>query len=223
MRKTIVVLCLMVACKVHADDKLVNGKVTYIASGTIYTSLGRESGVQDSTSLFIVTGKDTAATLRVFAVSSKSSACRVVKSSRPVAIGDDVSGKVEHVEEKKPLADTSKNANGVIDSTRPNQRAMPRAAAEKEFFAMQGRVSAQYFTSMYDNTAYNIAQPGIVVNLRGAMRDVPLKLDVYANFRTLSIGNQSPFSKAAVNQSRIYGLSESYDDGENVLSVHRLH
>ncbi len=222
MKSAVVIACLLAVVAVQAEQKIVRGKVTYIASGTVYTSLGRESGVQDSTRLFITSGKDTTATLKVFAVSSKSSACWIMKSSRPLVIGDDVAGKVIVVEEKKPVAGSTQVTSQTAGGSLPNARALPPVAVQEGFLKVQGRVGAQYFTSLYDNSAYNIAQPGIVFNLRGAMRDVPLKLDVYANFRTLSVGNESPFAKSAINQSRIYGLSLSYDDGENVVSVGRI-
>jgi hypothetical protein len=57
-----------------AGEKPVTGTVTYVAAGTVYTSLGRESGVQDSTLLYVKANGDSIAVLRVLAVSSKSSA-----------------------------------------------------------------------------------------------------------------------------------------------------
>ncbi|HXG00792.1 MAG TPA: hypothetical protein VNL69_08390, partial [Bacteroidota bacterium] len=52
--------------------------------------------------------------------------------------------------------------------------------------------------------------------------DVPLRMEVYANLRSLTTGNQSPFGRHAINQSRIYGLSLTYEDRTAVVSVGRI-
>ncbi len=222
MRFLPVIFCFALSVFVHAEERIVMGKITFLAGGSVYTSLGRESGVQDSTLLFIAADKETTATLKVFAVSSKSSACRIISATRPPSIGDDVAGKVQVVVERKLLSD-SLSVVSVSGSDTFQRAATPYLPPiEKDFVQLQGRVSAQYFTSLYDNSAYNIAQPGVVVNLRGVLRDAPVKFDVYANLRTLSLSGASPFSSKAINQSRIYGLSVSYDDGDNVFSVGRI-
>jgi hypothetical protein len=87
---------------------------------------------------------------------------------------------------------------------------------------IRGRVSAQYYMNRYDNELYNTTQPGVVINLRARSTDIPLKFELYSNIRTLSFGNAGPFSKSAVNQSRIYHLSLEYDDGANDVSVGRI-
>lgn len=223
MRIVCILACALIVVNAHAQEKPVRGKVTYLASGTVYTSLGRDAGVQDSTLLFVVSGADTIATVKVFAVSSKSSGCTVVKSSRSVRIGNDVVGTVR-VEEGMGLqpdsmktiatVDRNEQASGVIVGSRK----VADAAAVK----VQGRVSAQYTRYLYDNPAFNIVQPGIIVNVRASLRDVPLRAEVYGNFGVLSVGNHDLLSKYAVNQSRIYGLSMTYDDGTNVASLGRI-
>lgn len=214
-------LCLFLASGVHAALKTVRGKVTYVAAGLVYTSLGKELGVKDSTLLVVVSRGDTIATMKVIAASSKSSSCVIVSSSRSVAIGDDVWGNVvQEAESPSPASSTSESQTAdqaplpVMSRTGPV--AMSPAAD------LHGRVSAQYITSLYDQPAFNIAQPGIVINLRGTLRDVPLRLDLYANLRSLSVGNQSPFARTAVNQSRLYEMALSYDDGKTVATLGRV-
>lgn len=221
MRKGYVWMCVLLALSARGEMKQVRGRVTYVAAGTVYTSLGRNAGIQDSTLLFIVTGRDTTATLKVFAVSSKSSACWVLRGVRPVVAGEEVSGVVEVTEARPATADTLLQQRE-SSTPLPNPRALPPVPVQEEFLSVKGRLSAQYFTSLYDNALFNISQPGIVVNLRGAFRDAPVKFDVYANFRTLALGNRSPFASGAINQTRIYGLSISYDDGANTFSAGRI-
>lgn len=220
MRRVLIGLWLMVMIGAHAEEKIVRGTVTYIAGGSVYTSLGRNAGVEDSTLLYIVTGKDTTGLLKIFAVSSKSSACRVLTALRPISIGDEVAARVQIA----PVTQADSGAARQTASTTPNsfKRTSSLTPPDQNVINLQGRISAQYFTSLFENSAFNIAQPGVVLNMRGAMRDAPIRFDLYANLRTLSLGNRSPFSRGAINQSRIYGLSVSYDDGENVVSLGRI-
>jgi hypothetical protein len=220
MKKSVMWLCLVIAVGARAEERIVRGSVTYLAGGTVYTSLGRNAGVEDSTLLFIVTNKDTTVLLKIFAVSSKSSACRVLKALRPITIGDEVTARIEVAPVRQ--ADSSAARQTPSPTQQSFKRTSSLTAPDQGFINLQGRISAQYFTSRYDNSAFNIAQPGVVLNMRGTMRDAPMKFDLYANLRTLSVGNRSPFAQGAINQSRIYGLSLSFDDGENVVSLGRI-
>jgi hypothetical protein len=217
------VVCVFVLLNAHAQEKVVRGKVTYIASGTVFTSLGRDAGVQDSTLLFVVSRRDTIATVKVIAVSSKTSGCVMVKSSRSASIGDDVVGTV-HIEEEKTLQPDSLMAVPAAERSERTPGGIPvsRKVVDESAVRVQGRVSAQYSRFLYDNSAFNIVQPGVIVNMRASLRDVPLRAEVYANFGVLSVGNHDILSKYAVNQSRIYGLSLTYDDGINVASLGRI-
>ncbi len=222
MKRIVIIGLLFLAVGLDAKEKIVRGKVTYMASGAVYTSLGRESGVQDSTVLFITSNMDTTATLRVYAVSSKSSACTIIKAVRPVSVGDGVMARVIVEEQKFPDDSSTMQPRSGSDSSVPVSGTRLVPAHQEGALKVQGRVSAQYLTSLYDNQAFNIAQPGLVLNMRGTARDIPLTFDVYANFRSLALGGRSPFAKGGINQSRLYGLSLSYDDGENLATIGRI-
>jgi hypothetical protein len=212
---------LLLATALNAALKPIRGKVTYIAAGSVYTSLGKDLGLKDSTLLVVVSRMDTIATMKVVAASSKSSSCVIVSSSRPVAIGDDVWGNVVQEVERSSPADSASHLQAADGAPLPVIR-RARSVAVSNVAELHGRVSAQYITSLYDQSAFNIAQSGIVVNLRGTLRDVPLRLDLYANLRSLAVGNQNPFARTAVNQSRIYEMALSYDDGGTVASLGRV-
>jgi hypothetical protein len=221
LRFPVAVLLVVLALHARAEDKVVRGRVTYLAAGTVYTSLGRDAGVRDSTILYVVVNKDTTATLQISALSSKSSACAVIRVTRAINIDDEVICIVPVVVPQIP--DTSLTASAKPGGdTRANAVRSMQAKPAPGPVNVQGRIGAQYYTTMYDNSAFNIAEPGVVLNLRAAMRDVPLKFEMYANMRSIAIGNVSPFGKSAVNQSRVYGLSLSYDDGSNFISVGRV-
>lgn len=220
MRRMCVVAFVLMGVSAHAQEQAIVGRVTYLASGGVYTSLGRDNGVQDSTLLFVTSKNDTTALLKVFAVSSKSSVCRVIRTARPIVVGDNVVGTIQVQEENKAQPDSV--SSSVTNAAAPSARSKASQQVEKPAFVVDGRVSAQYSTSFYSNGTYNITQPGVVVNLQGRLRDVPLKLNIYANLRSLSVGSAGLFSRSAVNQSRIYGLAVGYDDGQTVATLGRL-
>lgn len=224
MRFTMVIIAsLLVVARLGAGEKPVRGKVTYLAAGTIYTSVGREQGLRDSTLLVVVSRKDTIATLKVMAFSSQSSSCLVVWSSRPVTIGDDVFGRVTSTDSGIVRSASPELAHPLDMGIAPvSTFSEASALTQGDFLELHGRLGAQYNTSIYEQSAFNVTQPGVVLSLHGALRDVPLRLDMYANFRSLALGDRSPFARSAVNQSRIYGLSLSYDDNITVASLGRI-
>jgi len=222
--KRILLLFILFGTLASAQTKVVTGKVTYVAMGTIYTSLGRESGVQDSSIIFVLSKNDTLALLKVFAVSSQSSACRVWRSTGPIAIGDVVSASVVIVPKQTVVKDsTAKEVQilAVVGASPPDQTTHMQVPKDPDLITLRGRISAQYYGTRYELSNYNTSQPGVVVNLRGNFRDLPLKFEVYGNLRTLSYGGVSPFSRQAINQGRIYRLSLAYDDGVNTVSLGR--
>jgi hypothetical protein len=222
--RLIIVLTVLSVLPVGATEKLVTGKVTYIASGTIYISLGRQSGIKDSTLVYITQRTDTLAVLKVFAISSSSSACKVVSERRPIKIDNVVTAMV--VEEERPVtADSLRARASISEATTPSQGILKEGRKEsnqKDVLELQGRISAQYYGRFYQTSIMNTAQPGIVLNLRASARDVPVRLEFYSNLRTLSFANASPFSSQAINQSRIYRLSLEYDDGIHAVSAGRI-
>jgi len=75
---------------------------------------------------------------------------------------------------------------------------------------------------MFDNSSYNFAQPGLVLNLHATSPEAPLKLDIYGNLRKLARGGTSPFSNAATDASRIYRFSLEYDDKVDDVALGRI-
>lgn len=202
----------------NAQEKVVTGSVTYVAVGTVYTSLGRDSGIKDSTLVYVCSGKDTIAVLRVNATSSKSSSCSILKSSHAIPVGSTAVARVT-VESPKTSPDAQMSSVAASPQRDAGLQTKNRVSSSIEF---RGRISTQYFATRYENTMYNITQPGIVLDFHGRSTDVPLKFELYSNLRTLSYGNASPFSRHSSNQSRIYRLSLEYDDGVHDVAVGRV-
>jgi len=222
MRKAFVLLILL-AVSTSGQQKLVKGKVTYIAAGTVYTSLGRETGIQDSSKLYVVTNADTVGVLQVFAVSSKSSACQIVNSRRSVEVGFNVIALVSGSRDTSLRGQPSREAKPLlVDSVQTEVKAAVNEVQATPLIQLRGRISAQYYMTRYGDTDINLSQPGIVVSLQGKVNHTPLKFEIYGNLRTLSYGSASPLSKNALNQSHIYRLSLDYDDGTTAVSIGRI-
>jgi len=138
-----VILIMLIGCVAQAQEVSVTGKVTYISSGTVYVSAGRGTGLRDSALVYVVAEKDTVAAMKVFAVSSKSSACTILRSKREVVVGDVVVGRVTQEEKRDTsarMADSS--ATVIIESGR--SEALKRVEVPAVSFL--GRVSLQYYT-----------------------------------------------------------------------------
>lgn len=204
----------------RAQELSVTGKITYISSGTVYISVGRANGLRDSTLLYVVAGRDTVAALKVFAVSSKSSACTVLGSKRDVIVGDNIVGLVRRQEEEKiSVVAPTDTTTGQKTDTLQGRVSKPM---ESSMISVQGRVSFQYYTAQFDNSDYNLNQPGLILSLRASAKDIPLTMEVYGNLRSVSRGGMSPFSGNSANESRIYRLSLEYDDQLNVVTLGRI-
>jgi hypothetical protein len=193
--------------------------VTYVAGDAVYLSVGRNAGVQDSSLCYILDKKDTVVVLKVIATSSKSAVCGILRSTRAVAVGDAVripsSAADLGAQQPAPIVDTAAVGAAPVS---------PRKAApgEPPAVALHGRVSAQYFMTRQSGAGSNMTRPGLVINLRGAARDIPLSFEIYCNLRSLSYGDASPFGRGGINQSRIYTLMLRYDDGDYRIAAGRL-
>ena len=206
----------------HAQEHRVQGRITFFSSGTVYVSVGRTSGVADSTRLYVISGGDTVALLNVLAVSSKNAACKVLWSNHDLAVGDIISGIVQE-QPAMQAARVSAPPRDSISAANPSGRILSRSEnSEKPFMTFRGRVGLQDFTSRYPNAAYNVNQPGLVFSIHGVVDEVPITIDMYGNMRTFARGGVNPFSSAASNESRIYRMSIEYDDRFNVVTLGRI-
>lgn len=204
----------------------VRGTITYIVKDAVYTSLGRNAGVQDSSLLFVVSKNDTVATLMVFATSSKSSVCNIQSTKRKLVIGDSLVADVElpkQKEEQQPPISKREivKQDTTVEIAEVEKLKLP-TSQNSHLISLQGRISLQYSSSVQSNANLIFTQPGIVLNLRGAFNNSPFKFDVYANFRSRVMGTQSPFSSNSTSQTRLYRFSVDYDDSVYRFSVGRI-
>ena len=221
--KTALVLCMSFVLCVSAKEKIISGKVIYIAAGSIYTSLGREAGVIDSLRMAVYGGSDTVAVIQVFALNSKSSVCRIIESKTQIRISDSVDAILPAAQPKALVPQMQHDTSTIGAKERePSDvsAAMPHESAP--FMKIRGRISLQYNAIMSDFSAQDFQQTGMVLNLHGEASGAPIKFEVYGNLRTSVRGNNELFSNGSSNDSRIYRMSVDYDDQTNILSVGRI-
>ena len=208
---------------VTAKEKIISGKVTYIAAGSVYTSLGREQGAADSSRVIVIQGNDTLAVLQVFGLSSKSSVCRIIESRQQFHVGDAVQIHVQGLPLESPVPSSKEDSLGfVAKEIGPSKPPLLPTQEKPSFLKVKGRISVQYNTMLFDYSQQNIQQSGLVVNVHGEATGIPLKFEMYGNFRTTARGNTGLFASSSKNDSRIYRLSLEYDDQKNVLTLGRI-
>jgi hypothetical protein len=203
----------------QTHSQTVRGRITFIAGDAVYASIGRLDGVRDSTLLFVFQDSDTTAVLKVFATSSRSSVSNIVQMRRPVTIGDSLIAQVVSIPEK--TRSMAQSEDPMIAKERQSDSSIPLIPkSPPPLPSLRGRIGLQYLT--YVQSAFSFTQPGVVVNLRGAVSNSPMTFEVYGNVRSFVRGTQSPVSSMSRNQSRIYRLSVTYDDGNQRLSLGRV-
>jgi hypothetical protein len=201
---------------VTAKGKIISGKVTYIAAGSVYTSLGRELGITDSLQMVIYQNNDTLAVLQVFALSSKSSVCRIIESRKQFRIGDSVETILQTPPPEKTLPIVKQDTAAFVAKEIKPLKPLPILSQENpSFIKVKGRMSMQYNTMLFDYSSQNIQQSSLVINLHGEATGMPLKFEMYGNLRTTARGNTGLFAGSSKNDSRIYRMSLEYDDQNN--------
>ena len=227
MSRTILIgTLLLAALPLAAQDQTVRGTITYIAGDVVYTSLGRDAGLRDSSLIFVGVQPESLAQLKVFAVSSKSSACRILAKRRSLSVGDGV------WTAREGRGAPGANASGVTmrDSAHApgDGRGLPpapgslREEAQTSALSLRGRIGLQYFTSRTSDAAQTMTQPGVVVNLAGRFKDSPISFDLYGTLRSMTYGTSNPLSSRMTNRTRIYKLALNYSDSLNRISLGRV-
>jgi hypothetical protein len=163
-----------------------------------------------------MTGRDTTGILRIFALSSKSSACSLVGGRKPPKVGDTVCVSVRAPVQPLAAADTAAGAAAVTATREPSQ---PQRSSPN---AVQGRIALQYRTYFYAGSNADITQPSLAVSLRGKIPDSPFRFELQTTLRSTVLGSQNPFASSGINQSRIYRLAVEYDDGSNRVALGRM-
>jgi len=208
---------------IATKGKSISGKVTYIAAGSVYTSLGREQGVTDSLRMVVFLENDTLAMIQIFALSSKSSVCRIIESRKQFRIGDSVKAILQVLPPEQTLI--LKEQDTTVFVAKKIKQSIPLTGLSQEsssFIKVRGRISAQYSTVLYEHSSQNIQQSGLVINLHGEADGMPLKFEMYGNLRTTARGNTGLLTSGSNNDSRIYRLSLEYDDQTSIFSLGRI-
>jgi hypothetical protein len=201
------------------------GCITYISSGAVYTSLGRDAGVIDSSLIIALSGNDTIAVLKVFATSSKTSVCNILDKKRDLKVGDALifiplisetkSSSIDHTME------TVIDSIPIIVATDSVGKDSIQSSSHS-WLLIHGSVGLQYQGTTSSLTNFKYSQSGGIINLNGKLTGIPVSFEIYANLRRLYQGNLNLFSSKGVDRSRIYRFSLSFNDGTNIISIGRI-
>jgi hypothetical protein len=223
VRKAVLILCVIFVLCATAKEKTISGKITYIAAGSVYTSIGREQGLTDSLRVIVFLENDTLAVLQIFALSSKSSVCRIIESRKPFRVGDSVETILQIPSPEKALTITAQDTSAFVAKEIKPTKSFPVLSQESpSLIKVQGRMSVQYNTMLFDYSPLNFQQSGLVINLHGEVTGMPLKFEMYGNLRTTARGNTGLFTGGSKNDSRIYRMSLEYDDQTSILTLGRI-
>ena len=217
------ILCMFFVLCVTAKGKIISGKVTYITAGSVYTSIGRDQGVTDTLRVIVFLGNDTLAVLQIFALSSKSSVCRIIESRKQFHAGDSVETILQIASPERTLPIVEQDTSTfVAKEIKPLKPLSILPQENPPFIKVKGRMSVQYNTMLFDYSSLNFQQSGLVLNLHGEATGMPLKFEMYGNLRTTARGSAGLFSNNSRNDSRIYRMSLEYDDQTTILSLGRI-
>lgn len=221
----LLIISLVFASAALGQKPEVTGRITYISSGSVYTSIGSDAGVGDSSQMTVLSGLDTIAVLKVFATSSKSSACNIVNRRRELKVGETVIFTPVSDEIKTPPAVQS--AGGTADTTSSPVAAVIAAgessrSSSPDWLELHGSIGVQYQGTNSRSAGFKYSQSGGTINLRGRLTGLPVAFEIYGNFRRIYQGHMAPFSARGTDRTRIYRFSFSFDDGTHLISVGRI-
>jgi hypothetical protein len=165
---------------------------------------------------------DTIAVLQVFAVSSKSSVCKILKERTKIQLGDSIVARITNLPIVVLPVPQKFDSSAEMRFDTSRKFFVKPAPVEKQRFNVRGRIGFQYNAMFFDDPSINMQQPGLVVSLRGDMADVPIKFDIYGTTRMTGRNNSGPFSSKATNDSRLYRFSFEYDNQLMIIGVGRI-
>jgi hypothetical protein len=166
---------------------------------------------------------DTIAVLQVFAVSSKSSVCRILEERRTILLGDSIRAHILNPPAAvQPVIQKFDSTAELRIDTSSGKFLLKKTEAAKKQFNIRGRIGFQYSAMLFDDASLDMQQPGLVVSMRGDMTDVPIKFDIYGTMRLSGRNNTAPFSSKATNDSRLYRFSVEYDNQSMIIGAGRI-
>jgi hypothetical protein len=166
---------------------------------------------------------DTIAILQVFAVSSKSSVCKILEERTKIQVGDSIVAGVTNLPiVVMPVQQKFDSTAEMRIDTSSRKFFEKSVLVEKKRLNVRGRIGFQYNAMLFDDASLNMQQPGLVVSLRGDMADIPIKFDIYGTMRMTGRNNSAPFSSKATNDSRLYRFSFEYDNQSTIIGVGRI-
>lgn len=178
----------------------ISASITYVSSGTVYISAGRERGLEVGDTMTVVNRSVLRGRVAIKAISSNSSAASIVSQLSSFAVGDSAYvDKEKAVEQPREILSQRKDAAGSI---------------ETEASQISGRVALQYAGAGSLPSRTDFSQPSLLVQLNMAkLGGTGLNLQVYGRaYRDLSPLFSRYDPEGSRSKVRMYELSLSQDE-----------
>ena len=185
---TLAALLLLLSRSGAAQDSTRTASVTYLAGATVYVSAGRADGLVEGQELSLLRGDSVAATLKVQFLSSKQSACEIIRGASDIVVGEVVRYLPQVTVASAPGAAT------------PHRYTPHRLSGP----GLHGRIGARYLVAQTEPSIGGFSQPSGDLRLDGMdLGGTPLGLAV--DLRTRRTTSSSGTGPSTVDgHTRVY-------------------
>jgi len=220
IRTLLVALCLLSASSASAETassakdnaKAQSGSergtaaITYLTTSTVYVSAGRKDKLTEGTRLSVIRADSVVGTIEVNNLSSDRASCKILESSGPFLVGDQVGWDAENEGGvPSPLRLAPEGSTRLESSPSSNRGTQSWLRAN----GIRGRISGRYLTVQdRSGTGQSLSQPALDARVEGrkiAGSDWDLSLDVRTRrtYREEANGTNSQEGRSRVYRANV--------------------
>jgi hypothetical protein len=191
--------------------------ITYLTTSTVYVSAGRKNKLSEGSRLSVIRADSVVGTIEVINLSSDRASCKILESSGPFLVGDQVGWNAEDEGGVPTPLQLAPPESTRLESSRSSTGSTQSWLREN---GIRGRISGRYLTVRdRSGTGQNLSQPALDARLEGRQiggSDWDLSLDVRARrtFREEASGTNSQEGR-----SRVYRANLSWKPLDSRVSL----
>ncbi len=191
--------------------------ITYLTTSTVYVSAGRKNKLSEGSRLSVIRADSVVGTIEVINLSSDRASCKILESSGPFLVGDQVGWNAEDEGGVPTPLQLAPPGSTRLESGRSSTGSTQSWLREN---GIRGRISGRYLTVRdRSGTGQNLSQPALDARLEGRQiggSDWDLSLDVRARrtFREEANGTNSQEGR-----SRVYRANLSWKPLDSRVSL----
>jgi hypothetical protein len=146
------------------QKKLIRCKISYVAASVVYVDAGRDSSLAVGDTLHIYKGLKEIGQVEVTAVSSKSSAAKIISQSEMITSGNEA--RIAKIIFDSKSADVP-SLNGKNESTQSKTTVINgrKTVSDSDENIVTGRIGIQYSGVFAENSRLNVSQPASLLRL----------------------------------------------------------